>query len=354
MKVSKKLLALLMLPVFSAAIAAEDCKDGVCPIPAPAPGAKQVQNAPKTVEEALKFLPETVMEVGGKKITKAEIVAKVKTAVPEQFIGQVPEAQLKQMIQGLLDLEILSAVAEKAGYAATEARVREMLKKQIAGLTPEQKKEVEENMKKANKTVDAFIDELAKNKDVQREIAISTWAQEKIAPAIKVSDEEVLKYYNDNKERFVSPESITASHILIIPKKPGDEASEKEAKAKAESILGQIKQGADFGKLAELESACPSGKRGKGSLGKMTKNQLDQDFWKGAFALKKGEISNVIKTQFGYHIIKLEDKTEAVAAKFDDLKADIKNYLTGEKTNQKMLDEVNTAKTSGMVKLSKF
>lgn len=354
MKISKKWLALLAFPLISSAIAAEDCKDGVCPIPTSAPGAKQIQNAPKTVEEALKFLPETVMEVNGKKVTKGQIVEKVKAAVPAQFIGQIPEAQMKEMVKGLLDMEILAALAENEGYTASEEKMKAALKDQLSKLTPEQLKELEERMKLANKTVDAFIEEIAKNKDAQREMAISSWAMEKIAPTVPVTEADALKYYNENKDRFVSPESITASHILIVPEKAGDAASEKKASDKANAILAQIRQGADFGTLAETESACPSGKRSKGSLGKMNKAELDQDFWNGAFALKKGEISNVIKTQFGYHIIKLEDKTEAVAAKFEDLKNDLMNYLKGEKTNAVIMDKVQSAKQTGFAKISQF
>ena len=355
MKASKKWMALLALPLFTAAFAADsDCKDGVCPVPAPAPGAKAIQNAPKTAEEALKFLPETVMTVNGTQVKKAEIVEKVKAMVPAQFLGQIPQAQMKEMVKGLLDLEVLTALADKDGYKPSEERVRKMINEQMAKLPADQKKELEARLKLANKTVESFIDELAKNKDAQREAAINGWVAEKIAPGVSVSDEDTLKYYNENKERFVSPESITASHILIIPEKKGDAAAEKKASDKAKSVLAQIRQGADFGTLAETESACPSGKRSKGSLGKMTKDQLDQDFWKAAFALKKGDISDVVKTQFGYHIIKLEDKTEATAAKYEDLKNDIAAHLKNEKVNKKILDAVQNAKTSGFAKIENF
>ena len=140
MKVSKKLMALLALPVLSVAIAAEDCKDGVCPVPTSAPGAKQIQNAPKTMEEALKFLPATVMEIkGGKKITRDEIIKKFKTMIPEQFIGQVPQPQMKKMVEGLLDLEVMGALAAKNGYKPSADAVKKTIKDQLAKLTPEQR-----------------------------------------------------------------------------------------------------------------------------------------------------------------------------------------------------------------------
>ena len=124
MKVSKKFLTLLALPVFSVAMAQN------APIPTMAPGAKQIQNAPKTMGEALKFLPETVMTVDGKKVTKADIIAILKNAVPEQFVAQIPQAQLKQMVSEVLNMKIMEALADKAGYKPSEAAVRAELEKQ--------------------------------------------------------------------------------------------------------------------------------------------------------------------------------------------------------------------------------
>jgi hypothetical protein len=177
-------------------------------------------------------------------------------------------------------MKIMEALADKAGYKPSEAAVRAELEKQLNSLTPEQKKQVEERMKAAGKTIKSFTEEMAKNKEAQRNQANMKWISEKIAPTVKVTEENALKFYNENKARFVTPETITASHILIQPEKAGDKASEQKAEAKAKAILAQIKQGADFGTLAQTDSACPSGKRAKGSLGKMTKDGLDQEFFK--------------------------------------------------------------------------
>lgn len=348
MKVTKTLLALLALPLFSAAMAQN------APVPTMAPGAQQLKNAPKTMAEALKFLPDVVLEAGGKKVTKTDVINKLKNVVPEQFIGQLPQAQLKQMVNGLIELEIMEALAAKNGYPASEANVKAIMKAQLAKMTPEQKKQVEERVKASGKTIDKLIDDLAKNKEAQVEAAINKWVEEKIAPTVKVTEEDALKFYNENKARFVNKATITAAHILIQPKKPGDQASEKEAENKAKAILAQLKQGADFGTLASIESACPSGKRSKGSLGQMGQEGLDQDFWKAAVALKKGSISDVVKTQFGYHIIRLDDKTEAVPMKYADMKNDILAHLKNQQMSKKVADAIQEAKKNGFAKVGKF
>ena len=347
MKATKTMLALLALPMISIATAQN------APVPTMAPGAKQIQAAPKSMAEALKFLPDTVGVINGKKITRTDIINILKKVVPEQYIGMLPEAQLKKMVNAALDMEIMVAVAEKAGFKPSADTVKAKLKAEFAKLTPEQKKMVEARMKAGKKTLAQFIEEVAKNPEAQRECAIDNWIT-KLASAVKIKDADVLKFYNTNKARYVMPESIEASHILIQPKTPGNKAEEQKAEAKAKAVLAQIKQGADFGALAQVESACPSGKKSKGSLGKMTKENLDKDFWNAAFALKKGEISGVVKTQFGYHIIRLDNKTVATPIKYEEAKNSIRQLLTDIAVEKQVKDAVEAAKKSGYAKINKF
>ena len=195
---------------------------------------------------------------------------------------------------------------------------------------------------------------MAKDPKVREEIAINKWISQKIAPVVSVKDEEVLKFYNDNKAMFVTPAKIKAAHILIKPENKDDKASVQKAEAKAKAVLGQLKQGADFGVLAETESACPSGKRSKGFLGEMTQQGLDQDFWNAAVALKKGEISGVVKTQFGYHIIRLDDKEEGKPVKFEEVKSRLTAQLKEVALGKKIQEAVEAAKKSGFAKISNF
>jgi parvulin-like peptidyl-prolyl isomerase len=348
MKVTKTMLALLALPMISIATAQN------APVPTMAPGAKQIQAAPKTMEEALKFLPDTVMVINGKKTMKADVVKTLKGMIPEQYLGMLPQDKLKSIVMNYLNIEIMAALAEKEGFKPSEAAVKEKLNAQLAMLTPEQKKQLEAKFAAEKKTIKQAIDEWAKNPEIQRELAIEKWITTKIEPTVKVKDEDVLKFYNANKAMFVTPAKIKAAHILIQPEKRGDQASEQKAEAKAKAILAQIKQGADFGVLAEAESACPSGKRSKGSLGEMTQQGLDQDFWNAAVALKKGEISGVVKTQFGYHIIRLDDKEDGKPIKFEEVKNTLISQMKETEVAKKVNEAVEAAKKNGFAKISKF
>ena len=135
---------------------------------------------------------------------------------------------------------------------------------------------------------------------------------------INVTDEECEAYYNENKEQF-KDEMIRAAHILV------------EEEEKANELLAAIEGGADFHELAGANSKCPSGSRG-GDLGDFGRGQMVPEFEQAAFALNIGEISGVVKTQFGYHLIKLLDKKDVVP--FTDVKGQIQQYLTSKKQNE--------------------
>lgn len=135
---------------------------------------------------------------------------------------------------------------------------------------------------------------------------------------INVTDEECEAYYNENKEQF-KEEMIRAAHILV------------EEEEQANELLAAIEGGADFHELASANSKCPSGSRG-GDLGDFGRGQMVPEFEQAAFALNIWEISGVVKTQFGYHLIKLLDKKDVVP--FTDVKGQIQQYLTSKKQNE--------------------
>lgn len=163
---------------------------------------------------------------------------------------------------------------------------------------------------------------------------------------------------------FKIPEKVNASHILIstmpepnATKKPDAAAQarkDKEAKEKAEKILAQLKQGADFGALAEKESGCDS-KKNKGNLGEFQRGQMVPEFEKAAFALTKpGELSPVVKTKYGYHIIKLVGKTPASVIPLAQVKENIRNNLANEKINVAVKAAIEDAKKAMKVTVAEI
>lgn len=140
---------------------------------------------------------------------------------------------------------------------------------------------------------------------------------------IKISDKAIEDYYKANADKFVSPKKYKVSHILVA-----DEA-------KAKTLLERVKKGEDFAAIAKAESTCPSKERG-GDLGWISAGRMDPAFEKAAFALKKGEVSGVVKTQFGYHIIKMNDMSEQKSKALPEVKERIERTLKREQEQDAM------------------
>lgn len=144
-----------------------------------------------------------------------------------------------------------------------------------------------------------------------------------------VSDEQVAAFYNENPQFFTEDESVTARHILITCKEEADAEEHEKAKAEAEAIRKQLEEGADFAALAQEKSGCPSKEKG-GDLGSFGRGRMVPAFDEAAFSLETGEISEVIKTPFGYHVIEVTDKTEAKVQPLEEASEQIREHLNNQ------------------------
>ncbi len=162
----------------------------------------------------------------------------------------------------------------------------------------------------------------------------------KLLGNITVSDEEAQDFFENNKKMFFNPESIKASHILV--------ETEKEALA----VIDELNGGTAFEDAAKKYSSCPSKDNG-GDLGYFTRGRMVPEFDKASFEMNKGEISGPVKTQFGYHIIKLIDRKEAVEAGFDQVKEQIKDHLLNSKQQKTYFGKSDELKGKYEVKINK-
>ncbi len=144
---------------------------------------------------------------------------------------------------------------------------------------------------------------------------------------IKVTDREIETYYNQHRREFSIPEAVKARHILIkVPTGASKEVWEK-ARLKAESIRKRIERGEKFAKLAKEYSDDPGSKNRGGELGFFSKGRMVPEFESAAFSLKPGELSNPIKTSFGYHIIQVEKRRKASMRPLSDVRFQIRRRL---------------------------
>ena len=175
----------------------------------------------------------------------------------------------------------------------------------------------------------AFKAQLAKIKDNM----LASYAGEKAISSVTVSDKEAEEYYEAHKEQFVSEESVNASHILV------------DSEERAKEILAKIKNGEiSFEDAAKAESSCPSGQNG-GSLGDFGKGQMVPEFDSAVFAMSVGEITDEpVKTQFGYHLIKLNSKKAAETMPYAQISGEIKDALLAEKRRSAYESRINQLK----------
>ncbi len=158
-------------------------------------------------------------------------------------------------------------------------------------------------------------------------LRISKLVNEKVIAGIVVSDEEAEKFFNENRKMFQAGGlQVKASHILIRVKPDADEKQKREAKRKIKNILEKLKNGEDFAQLAKEYSEGPS-KASGGDLGYISKGQMVKPFEEALFALKKGEVSDIVETPFGYHLIKVFDIKEPKPIEFAQVKEVLKKQL---------------------------
>ncbi|CAM3463928.1 peptidylprolyl isomerase [Paenibacillus lupini] len=241
---------------------------------------------------------EAVATVNGVKISKDKLY--------DSLVKQGGTSTLDNMITQ----ELIDQAAKDANVTVTEADID----KEIA------------NLKKSFGSEDEFQQTLAQygmTEDSLREDAGTQVTIRKILePQVKVTDDEIKTYFDQNKASMATPAQIRASHILVATKE------------EAEAILKDLKGGADFATLAKEKSTDTGTKDKGGDLDFFPKGTMEAAFEDAAFALKVGELSGVVQTSYGYHIIKKTDEKAAVTPTLEDKKEDIKYQLVTQKVSE--------------------
>jgi peptidyl-prolyl cis-trans isomerase D len=167
----------------------------------------------------------------------------------------------------------------------------------------------------------------------------------KMEAGLNVTDADLQRAYDQNKEAFRTPERVKARHILL--KTSGKPAEDAAVKTKGENLLKQIRAGGDFAKLAKENSEDPGSAANGGNLGDwITHGQMVQEFDKAIFQLKPGEISDLVKTQYGYHIVQTLEKQEAGMRSFAEVKAELGTQYKKQKANEMMQQASDKAQSA--------
>ncbi len=281
-----------------------------------------------------------VVTVNGREVLEDEVAQEVGRLL-SQLSGRVDPTQLESMremvrqqaVNNMINRLLLEMEAEKANIEVTDEQIATRVDQIKSGFTSEE----------------TFVDQLASSglteagflQEVELAMRIEKLLEEHTSSLGMTEDKEAREFYDENIERFKQAEQVKASHILIPVEEADTEETKAEKKQKLEGILAEVRGGADFAALAQEHSSCPSKTRG-GDLGFFPRGQMVGEFENAAFALEVGQVSDVVETQFGYHIIKLTDKKAASTVPFDDSRADIVSFLDGQKQQQAVASYIDS------------
>jgi len=239
----------------------------------------------------------------------------------QQIAGDQLVALKQDVLEGLIERELLFQASQKAGIQVKDQTIDE----QLAAIKKRFPNEAEFNtaLSKMSLTEDEVKLQIA------RGLAIRELIEQQVTSKIVITDVETKAYYDANPQMFKQPEQVKASHILIKVDAAAAEPQKAEARKKIEMVQQKIKDGADFAELAKEYSEGPSNTRG-GDLGYFSHGQMVKPFEDAAFAMQTNEVSDIVETRFGYHIIKVYDKKPEQTLAYADVK---------DKLNQRMKQE---------------
>jgi len=302
--------------------------------PAPAPDINQVAQKPTTTTET--GPNSAAVTINGIKITEGEIdkmvepqlaaMAKQGQNPPPEYMEQMKKLLRQRILEGIIAERLINEKAKQANIAIAD----EDVSKQLEEIASMQRPLISlEDFKKKMESLGQSFDEV--KHQVRVGMTFQKIMEAEFADKINITENDAKQYYDQNQTRYKTPEQVKASHILIKPdtSDPNTDPNQVKAmaKAKAEELLKQIKAGADFAEVAKANSDCPSATQG-GDLGFFSRGKMVPPFEKAAFELEVNQVSDIVETNYGYHIIKATDHKDASVTTFEQAKDDIITQLT--------------------------
>jgi peptidyl-prolyl cis-trans isomerase C len=334
-EIIRALALLLALCIYPACVAAEKptMAEKTTPVPAEA-----------TMENRV------VAKVNKKEIRESDLMDAMTAA-----IGQNPQLRSmltsddqmnefkKQILEQMITTELLLQESQKVKMKDLDTQIDEKIKELKSGFPEEG--EFETALSQQGMSV---ADLRAKLSDSVR---INHLMETKVPSGPGVSDEEIKAFYKANEEKFVEPEMVKASHILVRVDPGADTATREAARKKSEALLKRLRGGEDFSEVAKANSDDPSVSENGGSLGFFARQQMVPQFSDAAFALKPGELSDVVESPVGFHIIRAEEKKPEKRQSYEEIKERIAQYLQATASQGKMAEYIQSLRESSNVQV---
>jgi peptidyl-prolyl cis-trans isomerase C len=246
----------------------------------------------------------------------------------------------KMVLENLIDRELLYQQSRKKGIVINDAQVNE----QLDGL---KKQYPSEQAFKDSMAEDHLSEDTVKSR-IKMNLAVQKFVEKEFGGKVDVSEGEAKAFYDENPEYFTQPESIRASGILIKVDPKFEPAKKEEARKKLEDIQKRVQKGEDFAILAKDFSQDASAAQG-GDLGIIPRGRMPKALDDAAFSLKPGEVSGVVETEMGFHLIKVQEKKPEKVIPFKDAEEKIRQHLADQKVKQRVDEYLSELKKTAKI-----
>jgi len=253
--------------------------------------------------------------------------------------SQLPAIK-KDVLEGLINAELLCQESQRKGIKVEEAAINEQLETLRKQFPSED--EFKTALTKAN------LSEVDLRSQIRRGLTIQQFITRQFVNEVTISEKQSRAYYDSHPDSSKQPEQVRARHIVIRVDPKADKSQRAEARKTIENIQKKLKKGEDFATLAKGFSQGPSSSKG-GDLGFFKRGRTEKPFEQVAFALKPGEVSDLVETKFGYHLIKVIDRKAATTIPYDDIKKKIEQYLKNQKAQKEVSLYVEKLKENAKV-----
>ena len=284
--------------------------------------------------------------VNGSVITRADFDREM-SRVQQRLLSMgrpVSASQLsaikKRVLESLIGRELLYQESQKQGVTVQEAAINE----QVSKLKDRFSSEAEFNRALS----EANLSEAAIKSEFKRGMAIQQFIDKQFVQKVTVPEKESKAYYDSHPDVFKQPEQVRARHILIKVDPGADESQKVEAREKLKLVQEKLQKGEDFATLAKEFSEGPSSAKG-GDLGYFGRGQMVKPFEEVAFTVKPGEVSDIVETKYGYHLIKVIDKKPETTIAYEDVKEKLEHHLKQEKVQREVSLYVEKLKEEAQV-----
>ena len=289
----------------------------------------------------LEAMPDVVAKVNDTEITKAELIARAES-IQERLPAGTGRDSLdfyRRVLDELISSELLYQSSIAKGFVPTEAEVDQQLA------------EIRSNFPDQAQFDQALAAQGLNAEKLRKMTTRNLGVQAMISEGIEITAEQKQAYYDQNLERMKAPEQVRLSHILVSAEESATPEQRDQAKKKTEDIRARALAGEDFATLARENSDDPGSRANGGELPWVGRGDTVPPFEAAAFALSPGEISEVVETRYGYHVIKLAERKEGSVVAFEQAEPRIEQVLRDQAIQERLRTEIEALRAAGDIEI---